>query len=100
MQDFLQADDNARRFGLMRGQLREVRTAPIGKAYHLSVLRFHSWNLKQLQHVETPCVEEKGVVPKKLAELRHCRMILGKDLGFKLSQSLAYLDFVQLHHGS
>jgi hypothetical protein len=36
-------------------------------------------------------------MPKQFAELRDCRMILGKHLRSKLSQGLAYLGFVQLH---
>jgi hypothetical protein len=84
----------------MCGQLRKVRITPVGKAYHLSILSFHSRNLKQLQNVESPCVEEEGVMPKQFAELDHCRMILGKYLRSKLSQCLGYLDFVQLHHCS
>jgi len=59
MLNLFQTDDDARRLGLMRGQLRKVRIAPIGNAYHLSVLSFHSRNLEQLQHVESPGVEKE-----------------------------------------
>src|ERR1700741_392664 len=95
--NLFQVNDDPRRFGLMRRQLREVRIAPISKAYHLSMLSFHSRDLEQLQHVESSGVEEKGMRPKQFAELRDRRMILGKDLCSKLSQGLAYLGFVQLH---
>jgi len=95
--NLFQVNDDPGRFGLMRGQLRKVRIAPISKAYHLSVLSFHSRNLEQLQHVESPGVEKEGMMPKHFAELRDCRMILGKHLCSELSQGLAYLGFVQLH---
>jgi len=36
-------------------------------------------------------------MPKHVAELRDCRVILSKHLRPKLSQRLAYLPFVQLH---
>jgi hypothetical protein len=39
MLDFLKADNEARRFGLMRGQLRKVHVAPIGKAHNLSTTK-------------------------------------------------------------
>jgi hypothetical protein len=46
MPNLFQADDDPRRLGLMRGQFRKLRISPIGNAYHLSILSFHSWNLK------------------------------------------------------
>src|ERR1700741_1721174 len=70
--NLFQANDDPRRFGPMRGQLRKVRIAPISKAYHLSVLSFHSRNLDQFQHVESAGVEEKGMMPEHFAELRDC----------------------------
>ena len=78
MLNLSQANDDARWLGLMRGQLRKVRIAPVGNAYHLSALGFHSRNLEQLQHVEPPGVEKEGVLSKEFAELRDCRMILSK----------------------
>src|SRR5579859_650346 len=95
-----QVNDDTCRLGLMRSQLREVCIAPIGKAYDLPILSFHSRNLEQFQNVQSPVVEKEGVLPEHLAELRDCRMILGKHLCSKLSQGLAYLCFVQLHHCS
>ena len=94
MLNLSQANDDARWLGLMRGQLRKVRIAPVGNAYHLSALGFHSRNLEQLQHVEPPGVEKEGVLSKEFAELRDCRMILSKDLCSELRQGPGYLDLV------
>src|ERR1700739_3159438 len=95
--NLFQANDDSSRFGLMRGQLRKVRIAPISKAYHLSVLSFHSRNLDQFQHVESFRIEEEGMMPKQFAELRNCRMVLGKHPRLKLIQGPIYLGLVQLH---
>ena len=92
--NLFQANDDARRFGLVCSQLRKVRIAPISKAYYLSVLSFHSRNFEQLQHVESPGVEKEGMMPKQFAEFRDCRMILGKHLRSKLRQGLGYLGFI------
>jgi len=95
-----QVNDDTCRFGLMRSQLREVSIAPISKTHHLSILSLHSRNLKQFQNVQSSGIEKKGMLPKHLAELRDCRMVVGKHLRSKLSQGLAYLHLVQLHHYS
>jgi hypothetical protein len=95
--NLFQANDEPRRFGPMRGQLRKVGIAPISKAYYLAVLSFHSRNLEQFQHVESFGVEKKGMMPEQFAELPDGRMVLGKHLRSKLIQDLAYLGFVQLH---
>jgi hypothetical protein len=50
--------------------------------------------------VEAPGIEKEGVMPKHLAELRDCRVVLGKHLCSKLSQGLAYLGLIQLHRYS
>jgi len=89
--DLCQVNDNTRRFGLMRSQLRKVCIAPISNAYDLSVLSFHSWKFKQLQDVEAPGIEKESMMPKQFAELCDCRMVLGKHLCSKLSKGLAYL---------
>jgi len=80
MSNLFQANDDAGRLGLMRGQRRKVRIAPVGNAYHFSVLSFHSRNLEQLQHVESLGVEKEGMMPKQFAELRDSRVIIGKHL--------------------
>jgi len=95
--NLFQANDDSRRFRLMRGQLRKLRVAPISKAHYLSLLSFHSRNFEQLQHAKSSVVEKEGMMPKHVAELRDCRVILSKHLRPKLSQRLAYLPFVQLH---
>jgi len=100
MSDLRQVNDDTRRFGLVCGQFRKVCIAPIGKAYHLSVLSFHSGKLNQFQNVQSPAIEKEGMLPKHLAELRDRRMVLGKHLCSELSQSLAYLGLIQLHHSS
>jgi hypothetical protein len=92
--NLFQANDDARRFGLVCSQLRKVRIAPISKTYYLSVLCFHPRNLEQLQHVEPSVVEKEGMMPKQFAELRDCGMILGKHLRSKLRQGLEYLGFI------
>jgi hypothetical protein len=92
--DLFQANDDARRFGLVRRQSCEVRIAPFSKPYYFSVLSFHPWNLKQLQYVESPGIEKERMMPKQFAELRDCGMILGKHLCSKLRQGSGYLDFV------
>jgi addiction module HigA family antidote len=95
--NLFQANDDPCRFWPMRGELRKLLIAPISKAYDLSFLSFHSGNLEQLQNVESPGVEEESMMPKQFAELRDCRMILGKHLCSKLIEGLAYLRFVQFH---
>ena len=74
--NLFQANDDARRFGLVCSQLRKVRIAPISKAYYLSVLSFHPWNFEQLPYVESPGVEKESMMPKQLAKLRDCGMVL------------------------
>jgi hypothetical protein len=37
------------------------------------------------------------MMSEQFAEIRNCRMMIGKHLGSKLIQGLAYLGFVQLH---
>jgi hypothetical protein len=37
------------------------------------------------------------MVPKQFAEMRDCRIIIGKHLCWKLRQGSVYLGFVQLH---
>jgi hypothetical protein len=95
--NLFQANDDPCRFWPMRGELRKLLIAPISKAYDLSFLSFHSGNLEQFQNVESPGVEEESMMPKQFAELRDCRMILGKHLCSKLIECLAYLRFVQFH---
>lgn len=56
----------------------------------------HSGNLDQLQHVEPPDVEKESVMPKRFAQLRGCRMIVGRNLCScpELRQGPAYLGVV------
>ena len=68
----------------MGGELGEVRIAPVGNPYHLSVLSLLSRNLQQLQHVKSSRIEKESMRPKQFAELLDCRMILGKYLCFEL----------------
>lgn len=49
--DFLQANHDAGRFGLMCSQFSEVRIAPIRETYDLSFLSFHPRDLEQLQYI-------------------------------------------------
>ena len=91
--NFSQANDDTRWFGLMRGELRETRIAPIRNPYHFSFLRFHSRNLQQLQYAQSLAIEKEGVGSEEFAELGDCRMILGKHLGRKLRQRPGYLGF-------
>ena len=92
--NLFQANDDARRFGLVRRQLCKVRIAPFGKPYYLPVLRFHPRYFEQLQYAESPGVQKEGMMSNQLAEFRDCGMILGKHLCSKLRQGLGYLDFV------
>jgi len=82
--DFFQANDDAGRFGLMRGQFSTVRIAPIRETYDLSFLSFHPRDLEQLQYIQPPGVEKEGMLPEQLAKLRNCWMILSKHLRLKL----------------
>ena len=66
MVNLFQSNDDARRFGLVRPQLRKVRIAPISKANYFSVLSFHTRNFEQLQHVESSGVEKESMMPKQL----------------------------------
>jgi hypothetical protein len=92
--DLFQANDDARRFGLVRRQLCKVRIGPFSKPYYLSVLGFHPWYFEQLQYAESPGVEKESMMPKQFAELLDCGMILGKHLCSKLRQGPGYLDII------
>ena len=81
----------------MCSQTVKVGIGPIRKPYHLSILSFGPWNLDQLQHVKSSVVKKECMVPKQFAELRDCRIIIGKHPRWKLRQGSAYLGFVQLH---
>ena len=81
----------------MCSQTCKVRIGPISKPYHLSILSIGPWNLDQLQHIKSSVVKKECMVPKQFAEMRDCRIIIGKHLCWKLRQGSAYLGFVQLH---
>jgi hypothetical protein len=81
----------------MCSQTCKVRIGPVSKPYHLSILSFGPWNLDQLQDVKSSVVKKECMVPKQFAELRDCRIIIGKHQCWKLRQGSAYLGFVQLH---
>jgi len=66
--NFLQANDDARRFGRVCSQS--------CKAHHLSFLNLHPRNFEQLQHVKSSVVEKESMTTKQFAELRDCEMIL------------------------
>ena len=83
--NFLQGNDNTRRFRRMCTELGECRIAPIRDVYHLATLRLHLGCFDQLQHVEPLVVEKESVLPKHFRQLRNCRMIIGKYLGVKLT---------------
>ena len=38
----------------------------------------------QLQYVKASFVQKKCVIPKRIIQLRHCRMILSKHLGARV----------------
>ena len=56
--NFLQGNDDTRRFGRMRTKLGECRIAPIRDVYHLATLRLPLGHFDQLQHV----VQARGVL--------------------------------------
>jgi hypothetical protein len=91
--NFLQANDDARRFGRVCSQSCKAHIAPISKPYHLSFLNLHPRNFEQLQHVKSSVVEKESMTTKQFAELRDCEMILDKYQCWKLRQDFANLDF-------
>ena len=72
----------------MRFQTGECRIAPIGKAYNFTGLSFHLGHSGRLQDLETAVIEKEGMVPKQVVQLSNRGMIIGKNLGTKLTQGL------------
>jgi hypothetical protein len=57
-------DNDARRFGFVRPQARQVLIAPAGKVDNLTSLNFFFRHLGRLQDIEATAIEKERMIPK------------------------------------
>src|SRR5215216_1203455 len=90
-------DNCVGRFGFMRGELRQLRIAPVGQVDDSPELNARLGGFGRLDDVESLPVEKKRVISEQLVELRDPRVIIGNRLRFDLTQNSLHLCGSQFH---